>query len=104
MSSISSAKRSRLAAIAAFSMQTAVAKPQLAIRNITARAVKEPASGRQYLLVKIDTDGGPSGWGETSAAPDSATALARLAAFQSLIGKDALASQVLDVDLMRAHA
>jgi galactonate dehydratase len=104
MASILSAKRSRLAAIAARSVQTAVAKPQLPIRNITARAVKEPASGRQYLLVRIDTDGGPFGYGETSAAPDTATALARLATFQSLVGKDALASQIVDAELVRASA
>jgi galactonate dehydratase len=55
-------------------------------------------------MVKIDTDGGPSGWGETSAAPDAATALLRLATFRSLVGKDALSSQILDVELARANA
>lgn len=104
MPSILSAKRSRLAAIAARSMQAPAAKPQLPIRNVTARAVKEPVGGRQYLLVKVDTDGGPSGWGETSAARDAATAAARLATFQSLIGKDALASQIIDAELARANA
>ena len=104
MPSILSAKRSRLAAIAASSNQTAVAKPELPVRNVTARAVKEPVSGRQYVLVKVDTDGGPSGWGETSAAPDDATAAARLATFESLIGMDALASQIVDAQLARASA
>jgi galactonate dehydratase len=104
MPSILSAKRSRLAALAAGSQQAAAAKPQLPIRNVTARAVKEPVGGRQYLLVKIDTDGGPSGWGETSAGPDPATALARLATFRSIVGQDALASQTIDAHLMRASA
>jgi len=95
MSTIVSAKRSRLAALAARSMQTAVAKPQLAIRNVIARAVKEPASGRQYVLLKIETDGGLAGWGETAATSDAATTVARLATFRSLVGKDALASQLI---------
>jgi galactonate dehydratase len=104
MSTILSAKRSRLAALAARSMQTAVAKPQLAIRSVIARAVKEPVSGRQYVLVKIETDGGPSGWGETAAASDAATTLARLATFRSLVGQDALASQTVDAQLVRTGA
>src|SRR6188768_404692 len=100
-----SAKRSRLAAIAARSMQTAAAKPQLGIRNVTARAVKEPGSGRQYVLLKIDTDSGVSGWGETSAAPDAATAVARFATFRSLLlTQDALASQTVEAHLARASA
>ena len=99
------AKRSRLAAIAARSMQTAPAKPRLPIRNVTARAVKEPGSGRQYVLVKIDTDSDVSGWGETSAAPDAATAVARFAMFRSsLVTQDALASQTVEAHLLRASA
>jgi galactonate dehydratase len=104
MPSILSAKRSRLAALAARSVQAPVAKPQLPIRNVTARAVREPVSGRQYVLVKVETDGGPSGWGETSAAPDASVAAARLLTFQSLVGKDALASQILDAQLARDGA
>jgi galactonate dehydratase len=104
MSSILSVKRARLAAIAARSMQTAAVKPQLPIRDVTARAVKEPSGGRQYLLVRIDTDGGPSGYGETAAAPGATTALARLATFRSLVGQDALASQTVDAQLVRASA
>ena len=104
MASILSVKRSRLAAIAAGSKQTAVVRPQLPIRNVTARAVKEPSGGRQYLLVRVDTDGGPSGYGETAAAPDAATALARLATLRLLVGQDALASQTVDLHLARANA
>ena len=37
--------------MAASSMQAAAVRPQLPIRNVTARPVKEPSSGRQYLLV-----------------------------------------------------
>jgi galactonate dehydratase len=102
MPSILSAKRARLAALAAGAQQTAVAKPQLPIRSITARAVKEPVGGRQYLLVKVDTDGGPSGWGETSVAPDAVAGLARFQA--PLVGQDALASQTVDAGLVRVQA
>jgi galactonate dehydratase len=104
MSSIRSVKRARLAALAAGSAQTVAAAPQLPIRQVTARAVKEPVGGRQYVLVKVETDGGPFGYGETFAAPDAASAMARFAALQSLVGKDALASQVVDAELVRAHA
>src|SRR5689334_19222986 len=104
MSTIVSAKRSRLAALAARSMQGAVSKPQLAVRNITARAVKEPASGRQYVLLKIETDGGPVGWGETAIGMDAATIVARLATFRSLVGRDALASQTIDAHLVQSGA
>ena len=104
MSTILSARRSRLALLAARAQQTAISRPQLPISNVTARAVKEPVSGRQYLLLKIDTAGGPSGWGETGAAPDSATTLARLATFRTLVGQDALASQMIDAHLARSGA
>lgn len=104
IAAIRSLKRSRLAAIAAHSMQAADATPELPIRNLTPRAVKEPSSGRQYILMKIDTDGGPSGYGEMAAAPDAATALARAAMLRSLVGQDALASQTVDLRLARANA
>lgn len=104
MPTIVSAKRSRLAALAAQSAQTAVSTPQLPIRNLTARAVKEPASGRQYVLLKIETDGGPVGWGETAVAMDAATLVARLSTFRSLVGQDALASQAVDAHLLRSRA
>lgn len=90
--------------MAARSMQTAAAKPRLPIRNVTTHAVKEPSAARQYLLVKVETDGGPSGYGETAAAPDAATALAGLATLRSLVGQDALASQAVDAQLVRANA
>ena len=105
MPSILSAKRSRLVAIAAHSMQTAgAATPQVPIRKVTARAVREPSGDRQYLRLKIETDGGPSGYGEMAAAPDAATAVARLSAVRSLVGQDALASQTVDAQLVRANA
>ena len=104
MSSILSVKRSRLVAMAAHSSSTASTRPQLPIRSVTARAVTEPSGRRQYVFVKVDTDGGPSGYGETAAAPDAATALARLATLRSLVGQDALASQSVDAHLLRASA
>jgi galactonate dehydratase len=100
MASTFSVKRSRLAAMAAGSTQAAPARPRLPIRNVTAHAVKEPSGARQYLLVRIDTEGGPSGYGETAAA-DAQT---RLDTFRSLVGQDALASQTVDAHLVRAHA
>ncbi len=104
MSSTLSGKRARLAALIARPAQPAAARPRLAIRAVTGRAVKEPSGGRQYLLVKIETDGGPSGYGEMAASPDPATALARLASIRPLAGQDALASQTVDAQLARANA
>lgn len=102
MPSILSAKRARLATIARHSIETAVAgSPQLPIRDVLARAVREPSGARQYLLVRIDTDGGPSGYGETAAGGDTATTLAAL---RSLVGQDALASQTVDLRLARTNA
>ena len=102
LSAVRAAKRSRLSAIASTSRQTA-ARPQLPVRNVAAWTIKEPAGGRQYVVLKIDTDGGPSGYGETWASPDLANAATRLAAFRSLIGQDALASQAIDAELVRAN-
>jgi galactonate dehydratase len=104
MSSILAAKRLRLMAMAAQPSPAAAARPQLPIRSVTTRAVKEPSGHRQYLLVRIDTDGGPSGYGETVAGPDAAAAVARLAMLRSLVGQDALASQPVDAHLLRANA
>lgn len=105
MSTILAAKRSRLEAIAARARQAPASSPDIPIRDVTARAVKEPVSGRHYILVTIETDGGPVGYGETLADADVASGLGRVAAHRShLVGRDALASQLLDSDLARIGA
>ena len=73
---------------------SAAKQPQIAISDVEAVAVREPAGGRSYLIVTLKTDAGITGIGEASAEPDAATALARIsAAKQDLIGQDALAAE-----------
>ena len=43
------------------------AKPQVAVTDITVRAVREPVGEREYVIVKIETDAGVSGVGEMAA-------------------------------------
>ncbi len=60
------ARRVRLAALLAAQAGTATAGPgALAITNCRAYAVREPVSGREYAVLKIETGAGISGWGET---------------------------------------
>ena len=84
----------RLAAIAAPPLPAS--KPQVAIRDVTARAVREPAGGRTYVIVTVETDAGFSGVGETHARPDPRTAVARvLEQKPNLVGQDALAAETV---------
>ena len=59
-------RRARLAPLLA--AQAGMASPgqgALAITNCRAYAVREPVSGREYALLRIETAAGISGWGET---------------------------------------
>ena len=74
-------RRARLSALLA--AQAGAAAPgsgALSIANCKAYAVREPVSGREYAILKIETAGGIAGWGETRsiAAADLARAAAIL--------------------------
>lgn len=72
-------RRTRLAALLAAQATTAAPSAgALAIANCKAYAVREPVSGRQYAVLKIETTSGLAGWGETRSI--SAAELARAAA------------------------
>jgi len=87
-------KLARLAAMTA--PPTPASKPQVAIRGVRARAVREPAGGRTYIIVTLETDAGVTGIGETHARPDPRTAVARiLEQKENLIGQDALAAETV---------
>ena len=59
-------RRARLAPLLAAQAGTAGAGGgALAIANCRAYAVREPVSGREYAVLKIETAAGISGWGET---------------------------------------
>jgi galactonate dehydratase len=71
-------RRSRLSALLA--AQAAAATPgsgALAISNCRAYAVREPSSGREYAILKIETSGGIAGWGETRSIPAADLARAK---------------------------
>ena len=79
-------RRARLAGLIAAQAATATkASGPLAIANCRAYALREPVSGREYALLKIETTGGLAGWGETRsiAASDVARAAAILRGRQS---------------------
>jgi galactonate dehydratase len=64
-------RRARLSAlVAAQAGATAPGSGALAIASCKAYAVREPVSGREYAVLRIETAGGIVGWGETrSIAP-----------------------------------
>ena len=72
-------RRARLSAlIAAQAGAAAPGSGALSIANCKGYAVREPVSGREYAILRIETAGGIAGWGETrSIAPSD---LARAAA------------------------
>lgn len=64
---------------------------QAAVTDVTARAVRKPVGGREYVIVKIETDAGVSGVGEMAAEPDPATVVARVLRHKPApVGQDAL--------------
>ncbi len=78
-------------------------KPPVAITDVTARAVREPVGGRAYAVVKIETDAGVTGVGETAGNPDPATAVGRVLRHKPLlIGRDALAAEAARAKLADA--
>ena len=95
MPNVRTARRLKLAAMAARPAPP-TAKPDVAIADLTARAVREPAAGATYVIVRIETDQGTVGYGETHARPNPATAVARvMAARKTVLGLDALASEAV---------
>jgi galactonate dehydratase len=91
------AKRARLARLTA-EPAAPMKKPQLAITDVTAVAVREPASGTGYVLLWLKTDAGITGLGETTGSdPQAVQALRR-----HLIGQDALAAEAVGRRLAQA--
>ncbi len=71
-------RRARLSALLA--AQAATAAPgsgALGISKCSAYALREPVSGREYAVFKIETSGGITGWGETRAINAAEAAQAR---------------------------
>jgi galactonate dehydratase len=88
-------KRARLAGLAAAAAAPA-AKPALAIADLAAVAVREPASRRTFLLLTVRAEGGAIGIGETRIDADSQPVIAAVGDLRrDLVGQDALAVERL---------
>jgi galactonate dehydratase len=102
---MSAAKRLRIAAMFASPPQRPAQKPEVAIRDVRAYAIREPDSGRSWITVVIETDSGLKGFGDFAASPDAETAKAALLRHrQALIGQDALANLAIEKLLLAAPA
>jgi galactonate dehydratase len=66
--------------------------PRVGIKQINVWAIQQPHDRRAYVVVKLGTDAGLSGWGECTAGPDLAsTARTLRASARHIVGLDATA-------------
>jgi galactonate dehydratase len=65
-------------------------KPQVAITDVTAAAVQEPAGGRTYVVVQVKTDAGVTGVGETTASQPRLLVQRLESMKPRLVGQDAI--------------
>lgn len=72
-------RQQRRARLAGFAARTAAAPPggSDAVTGITVHPLREPASGRRYTVIRLETAGGLSGYGECGGVAPEAIALAR---------------------------
>jgi galactonate dehydratase len=74
------------------------------IARVTPRAIAEPG-GRRYVVVRVDTDEGVSGYAETDAGPAPQITVDQLKGeLQSLLGMNPARAVRVDEDLRRAEA
>ena len=74
------------------------------IARVTPRAIAEPG-GRRYLVVRVDTDEGVSGYAETEAGPAPQVAVDQLKhELLAMVGMNPARAVRLDEDLRRARA
>jgi galactonate dehydratase len=74
------------------------------ITRVTPRAIAEPG-GRRYLVVRVDTDDGVSGYAETATGPAPQLAVDRLKSeLAALVGMNPARAVRVDEDLRRARA
>ena len=101
--SVRSAKRSRLAALAAGAQAVSASSPEVAISGLRAWTVRAGPAAPARLVIAIRTSAGFTGYGETQAEPDpdaAAAAAERYAA--GLVGQDALAAAAALLSLSSA--
>src|ERR1035438_3797487 len=98
-------RRARLSALLAAQASTAApGSGALAIANCKAYAVREPVSGCAYAILRIETDSGIAGWGETRsiASGDLARAAAILRGRQAT-EYNPLHAQLADLPNLRSE-
>lgn len=103
MASTRSAKRNRLAMMAAAAQAASAARPEFAVSGLDAWAVRSSPASAARLLVALRTSAGVTGYGETAAGPDPAAAVTEALSFGgTLAGRDAMASVAARVALSSA--
>ena len=96
MPGILQTRRMRLAAMAQGGAGNSPgAKPELVISDLKAYPLREPVSRRSYTVLEVQTKGGLTGYGECSAAPADALALAK----QTALGQAATSYEVISRQL-----
>ncbi len=92
MPSNRSVKRARLAMMAA-GAQAAASASEVSVTGLDAWAIRASPSSAARLVIAVRTSAGITGYGETSATPNPASAVAEvLRAGEALSGRDAVAS------------
>src|SRR5712692_3554678 len=71
--------RGRLWDLPVFAPQLQAATDRLTVTNLRAWRLREPASGRRYTVVRVESRGGEVGYGEGGPAPASEIAEAKAA-------------------------
>jgi len=96
-------RRLRQLKLAGFAAQSALQKPRdpaLEITGLTVHPLREPASGRRYTVLRLQTRGGITGYGECQAAPPDEVSRVR----ETLQGLPASAFEVAEERLQKTGA
>jgi len=77
--------------------------PKTAITDLKAWPIRQPADGRAYVVVRVETDTGLVGWGEASPGTDPVAAARTLdSAKADLVGQDAVSAEAVHLRLGKA--
>ena len=94
MQSVLSSKRTRLAALAAGAQASASPRPEVGVTAMEAWAVRSSSAAPARLILALRTDAGITGYGESSAEPDPASAVSRVLRYKTqLVGRDAMGTE-----------
>lgn len=94
-------KRARLMAGWAVQSTASRAGSGVTIADVGAQAVREPVSKREYVIVTVRTDSGPTGLGEVWGPDSAALVAAVLDQKRALVGRDPTAVETLPPSAVR---